>query len=94
MFRSASHRERDLDPLSLSPMATLVQVLDVLGKAHMLHSEPIVPGDLRAVEMRKDMTLTLSVASKRWFEARYGAGLEEVDAMGLVTVSNRVSRAR
>jgi hypothetical protein len=68
-------------------MANLVQVLDVLGKAHMLHSESIVPGDLRAVEMRKDMTLTLSVTSNRWYESRYGSGGGEMDPMNLVIVS-------
>lgn len=58
----------------------------MLGKAHMLHSESLIPGDLRAVEMRKDMTLTLSVTSKRWYSSMY-EGTEPDDPMSLVIVS-------
>jgi len=86
MFRSICHYEQDLDRLSLSPMANLVQVLDVLGKAHMLHSESLIPGDLRAIEMRKDMTLTLSVTSKRWYSSTYQRAGPD-DPMSLVIVS-------
>jgi hypothetical protein len=48
-------------------MAYLVEALDLLGRAHTLQSQIIEPGDARAVEIRKDVTMTLTSAAKRWY---------------------------
>ncbi|WVQ99018.1 hypothetical protein IAU59_006150 [Kwoniella sp. CBS 9459] len=55
-----------LDMTVVSPMAFLVEALDLLGRAHTLQSQPLEPGDLRAVEGRKEVTLQLTAAAKRW----------------------------
>jgi hypothetical protein len=68
-------------------MASLVEALDLLGRAHTLQSQTIEPGDARAVETRKDATLTLSSATRRWFSERTWA----VDGMGLTIVSDDLS---
>lgn len=47
-------------------MAYLVEALDLLGRAHTLQVQTIEAGDMRAIEVRKDMTMTLTSAGKRW----------------------------
>lgn len=68
-------------------MASLVEALDLLGRAHTLQSQTIEPGDTRAVETRKDATLTLSSATRRWFSERTWVA----DGMGLTIVSDACS---
>jgi hypothetical protein len=55
------------DPTSLSPFAYLVEALDLLGRSHTLQSETIDPNDARAVDRRRDGSLSLSGAARRWF---------------------------
>jgi hypothetical protein len=66
-FKPVLHREYIPDPTKLSPLAFLVEALDLQGRAHTLQSQVIEPGDSRAVEARKDQSMTLTSASKRWF---------------------------
>ena len=63
-------------------MASLVEALDLLGRAHTLQSQTIEPGDARAVETRKDATMTLSSATRRWFSERTWSS----DSIGLTIV--------
>ncbi|GMK57850.1 hypothetical protein CspeluHIS016_0406840 [Cutaneotrichosporon spelunceum] len=51
----------------LSPMAYLVAVLDLLGRAHTLQTRTVEPHDTREAEHRKDMTMALTGAARRWF---------------------------
>lgn len=66
-FKPVLHREFTPDPTVLSPLAYLVEALDLLGRAHTLQSQVIEPGDTRAVEVRRDQSMTISSAAKRWF---------------------------
>ncbi|RSH92069.1 hypothetical protein EHS25_008481 [Saitozyma podzolica] len=66
-FKPVLHRDLVPDHSVLSPMAYLVEALDLLGRAHTLQSQIIEPGDARAVEIRKDVTMTLTSAAKRWY---------------------------
>ncbi|WWD01064.1 hypothetical protein V866_008002 [Kwoniella sp. B9012] len=80
-FRSIFQRDTlyfDLD--DVSPMAYLVEALDLLGRAHTLQSQMLEPGDARAMSNRKDKTLQLTAATKRWFA---NAPLERIDQPGM-----------
>ncbi|WVR05478.1 hypothetical protein IAU60_002494 [Kwoniella sp. DSM 27419] len=67
LFRSWVQRENfPLDLSDVSPMAYIVEALDLLGRAHTLQSQPLDPGDIRGLEGRKDMTMQLTAAAKRW----------------------------
>ncbi|ORY30412.1 fungal-specific transcription factor domain-domain-containing protein [Naematelia encephala] len=68
-----------------SPLAYLVESLDLVGRAHTLQCGEIDPSDSRAVERRKDASVTLSSAARRWFEAMPLRG--ERTSMALVVVS-------
>ncbi|KIY34495.1 hypothetical protein I305_03279 [Cryptococcus gattii E566] len=71
LFRSVLHQEPiDLKLEDVSPMAYLIEVLDLLGRAHTLQGEKIALGDARGLESRKDMTLTLTTTATRWFSMR------------------------
>jgi hypothetical protein len=89
-FKPVLHRDLPPDPSTLSPLAYLVEALDLLGRAHTLQSQVIEPGDIRAVEVRKDQTMTLTSSAKRWF-GDLGSGLKEAyrqDSMTLMIVSS------
>ena len=43
----------------------------------------IEPGDTRAVEVRRDMSMTITSAARRWF----GEVVKREDSMGLMIVS-------
>ncbi|WVW82740.1 hypothetical protein I302_104751 [Kwoniella bestiolae CBS 10118] len=80
-FRSIFQRETlyfDLD--DVSPMAFLVEALDLLGRAHTLQSQMLEPGDARAMSNRKDKTLQLTASTKRWFA---NAPLERIEQPGM-----------
>ncbi|WWC60752.1 uncharacterized protein I303_103328 [Kwoniella dejecticola CBS 10117] len=80
-FRSIFQRETlyfDLD--DVSPMAYLVEALDLLGRAHTLQSQMLEPGDSRAMNNRKDKTLALTASTKRWFA---NAPLERIEPPGM-----------
>ena len=66
-FKTVLHRDSLPDPSVVSPLSYLVEALDLLGRAHTLQTQTIEPGDLRAVEVRKDFTLTITSASRRWY---------------------------
>lgn len=51
----------------LSPLAFVVEALDLLGRAHTLHTRSVDPNDLREIDDRKDMTMTITAAATRWF---------------------------
>lgn len=67
LFKPVLHRDAHPDPSALSPMAYLVEALDLLGRSHSLQSRVIEANDAREVEHRKDMVMTLTSAAKRWF---------------------------
>lgn len=67
LFRPVLHRDAVPDRTILSPMAYLVEALDLLGRSHTLQSRTVEANDSREVEHRKDMTMTLTSAAKRWF---------------------------
>jgi len=72
-------------------MAYLVEALDLLGRAHTLQSRTVEVNDAREVELRKDMTMTLTSAAKRWF-AELPLADWEVGSMTLVIVSSTARR--
>lgn len=82
MFKPVLHRDIKPDSTVLSPMAYLVEALDLLGRAHTLQVQTIEPGDMRAIEVRKDMTMTLTSAGKRWMSELPIAGSR--DSMSLM----------
>lgn len=67
VFRPIPHLLAPHDPAILSPFAYLVEALDLLGRSHTLQSQTIDPNDARAVDRRRDSSVTLSSAAKRWF---------------------------
>ncbi|KAK8869490.1 hypothetical protein IAR55_000055 [Kwoniella newhampshirensis] len=80
-FRSVLHRDpSELDLDDVSPMAYLVEALDLLGRAHTLQSQMLEPGDARGLEARKDMTMTLTTTAKRWF---VNLPLDRINQVGL-----------
>jgi hypothetical protein len=81
-FKPVLHREFTPDPKTLSPLAYLVEALDLLGRAHTLQSQVIEPGDIRAVEVRRDQSMTITSAARRWF----GELPKAEDSMGLMIV--------
>jgi hypothetical protein len=82
-FKPVLHRDTTPDPSTLSPLSHLVEALDLLGRAHTLQSQVIEPGDTRAVEVRRDMSMTITSAARRWF----GEVVKREDSMGLMIVS-------
>ena len=82
LFKPVLHRDVTPNPTSLSPLSHLVEALDLLGRAHTLQSQVIEPGDTRAVEVRRDMSMTISSAARRWF----GDLDKREDSMGLMIV--------
>lgn len=65
-----------------------MEALDLLGRAHTLQAQVIEPGDQRAVQDRKEMTLTLTQAAREWFasvEGNIRGGRQ--DGMTLMIVS-------
>lgn len=89
LFKPVLHREGGPNPATLSPMAYLVEALDLLGRAHSLQSRVVESNDNREVEHRKDMTMTLTSAAKRWFAALPLATMEQ-NSMTLVIVSTAI----
>ncbi|WWD16251.1 hypothetical protein CI109_100677 [Kwoniella shandongensis] len=80
-FRSVLHRDpSELDLDDISPMAYLVEALDLLGRSHTLQTQMLEPGDARGLEARKDMTMTLTTTAKRWF---VNLPLERITQVGL-----------
>lgn len=71
--------------MSLSPFAYLVEALDLLGRAHTLHTRVVEASDGREIEARKDMTITLTSAAKRWF-ANLGIRDGDQTALSLMIV--------
>ncbi|CAK9782693.1 hypothetical protein CC85DRAFT_92279 [Cutaneotrichosporon oleaginosum] len=67
LYTPVLHRDAPPNPAQLSPMAYLVEALDLLGRAHTLQTRTVEPSDAREVEHRKDMTMTLTSAARRWF---------------------------
>ncbi|TXT08628.1 hypothetical protein VHUM_02756 [Vanrija humicola] len=67
LFKPVLHRDAHPDTSALSPMAYLVEALDLLGRSHSLQSRVLEAHDAREVEHRKDMVMTLTAAAKRWF---------------------------
>lgn len=86
LFKPFLHRDIVPDRSVLSPMAYLVEALDLLGRSHTLQSRVVEPNDAREVEHRKDMTMTLTSAAKRWFAELPLKDLEP-GSMTLVIVS-------
>ncbi|WVQ85757.1 hypothetical protein IAT38_007924 [Cryptococcus sp. DSM 104549] len=83
LFRSVLHRDPSEPNNSLdrvSPMAYLVEVLDLLGRAHTLQTEKIALGDARGTDGRKDMTMTLTSTAKRWYA---GLPLDKITQPGM-----------
>jgi hypothetical protein len=70
-------------------MAYLVEALDLLGRAHTLQSRTVEANDSREVELRKDMTMTLTSAARRWF-ADLPLSHWEVSSISLVIVSRKI----
>lgn len=66
-FRPIPHLLSPHDPIQLSPFAYLVEALDLLGRSHTLQGQTIDPGDARAVERRRDSSISLSSAARRWY---------------------------
>ena len=86
MFRPIPHLITKHDSSSVSPFAYLVEALDLLGRAHTLQSQNIDPGDVRAVERRRDSSVSLSSAAQMWFSSLpWETGIP--GAMGLMIVS-------
>ncbi|WWC89679.1 uncharacterized protein L201_004604 [Kwoniella dendrophila CBS 6074] len=80
-FRSIFQREHlyfDLE--DVSPMAYLVEALDLLGRAHTLQSQLLEPGDASAMANRKDKTLQLTASTRGWFA---NAPLERIEQPGM-----------
>jgi hypothetical protein len=69
-------------------LAYLVEALDLLGRAHTLQSQVIEPGDARAVEVRKDQSMTLTSAAKRWLNDL--PVKDRGDSMSLMIVSSSI----
>lgn len=67
VFRPIPHLLTPPDPTILSPFAYLVEALDLLGRAHTLQSQTFDASDARAVDRRRDASVTLTSAAKRWF---------------------------
>jgi hypothetical protein len=80
------------DTSDLSPLAFVIEALDLLGRAHTLQSRVVEANDAREIESRRDMSMTLSSAAKRWF-----AGLPfregPQDSMTIMIVSLTALRA-
>ena len=74
------------EPSVLSPFAYLVEALDLLGRSHTLQGQVIEAGDARAVDRRRDASVTLTSAAKRWF-AGLPLGEWPPGAMPLMIVS-------
>ena len=66
-FRPIPHLLSPHDPVQLSPFAYLVEALDLLGRSHTLQGQTIDPSDARAVERRRDSSISLSSAARRWY---------------------------
>ena len=89
MFKPIPHLLSSQDSSTLSPLAHLVEALDLCGRAHTLQSQVIDPGDSRAVDRRRDASVTLSSAARRWFgELPFINGRQ--DGMTLMIVSNGI----
>ncbi|WVQ76527.1 hypothetical protein IAR50_006197 [Cryptococcus sp. DSM 104548] len=76
-----SSPRRPLSPLplsSVSPLAYLVEALDLLGRAHTLQGEKINLGDRGEVEGRREMALGMTRAVRGWWEGRDVGGIQEV----------------
>ncbi|WVN86555.1 uncharacterized protein L203_101722 [Cryptococcus depauperatus CBS 7841] len=72
LFISAFHKSHTGHNLeNISPMAYLVEALDLLGRAHTLQSEKIALGDAKALDAKKEMTVALTMATTRWFANRH-----------------------
>ncbi|BEI94281.1 uncharacterized protein CcaverHIS019_0607400 [Cutaneotrichosporon cavernicola] len=88
LFKPVLHRDAVPDPSQLSPMAYLVEALDLLGRAHTLQTRTVEPNDARQVEHRKDMTMTLTTAARRWF-----ADLPDLEAGSMSLVIQAIYHA-
>ncbi|ORX38872.1 fungal-specific transcription factor domain-domain-containing protein [Kockovaella imperatae] len=66
-FRPIPHLLVPQPPENLSPFSYLVEVLDLCGRAHTLQSQVLDPSDARAVDRRRDASVTLNSAARRWF---------------------------
>ncbi|TYJ54174.1 hypothetical protein B9479_005185 [Cryptococcus floricola] len=78
---SSSSHHHPLTPLpltSVSPLAYLVEALDLLGRAHTLQGEKINLGDRGEVEGRREMALGVTRVVRGWWEGRDVAGIGEV----------------
>ncbi|KAI9636462.1 fungal-specific transcription factor domain-containing protein [Dioszegia hungarica] len=69
LFRPVPHRQPSDNTSNISPLAHLVEALDLLGRAHTLQAEVIEPGDSSAILARKEMTIDLTGAARGCFEA-------------------------
>lgn len=87
-FRPVHLRVSNTETSPLSPLAHLVEALDLLGRAHTLQAAVIEPGDARAIQVRKEMTLTLSDAARKWFSSiQERTRRERQDGLTLMIVS-------
>ncbi|ODN88393.1 hypothetical protein L198_06664 [Cryptococcus wingfieldii CBS 7118] len=78
---SSSSHHHPLTPLpltSVSPLAYLVEALDLLGRAHTLQGEKINLGDRGEVEGRRGMALGVTRVVRAWWEVRDVAGIGDV----------------
>ena len=66
-FRPIPHLLVPQSPENLSPFSYLVEVLDLCGRAHTLQAQVLDPSDARAVDRRRDASVTLTSAARRWF---------------------------
>ena len=85
-FQPLLHHEGSPDPSVISPFSHLIEIMDLLGRVHTLHCQKLDPQDVRGVQLRKDQTLTLTCAARRWYSnlpLRQGSQ----DALSLMTVS-------
>jgi hypothetical protein len=88
-FRPIPHLLSPHEHTALSPFAYLVEALDLCGRSHTLQSQTIDPSDSRAVDRRRDSSVTLTSAAKRWFGDLPFKNRQQ-DAMTLMIVSSEV----
>ncbi|KAL7422894.1 hypothetical protein Q5752_002191 [Cryptotrichosporon argae] len=84
----------DADLAATSPLAVLVEALDLLGRAHQLHARVVDPADAREIEDRRDTTVALTRAATRWMAALESTGgVPAGDAIGMGLVIRAIHHA-